>query len=106
MSRSKAYRRKQRKRHINRRLTIANDIIKNHWYAENHKTGYLSKFNLVCSCAVCSAKTKNKGRQRYKVGNYAPTHNYKHSDAMKVVKLNQSLEEYSSSVEEGALLRR
>lgn len=55
-----------------------------------------SKNKIHCSCPMCSAKTKNKGKRRYKRGNYSPTHNYKHSDLLKVLDMEQQEAEFSN----------
>lgn len=47
-----------------------------------------SKNKIHCSCPMCSAKTKNKGRR--KKNWWAPSRNYKISDLRKI----QKLEEY------------
>ena len=46
-----------------------------------------SKNKIHCSCAMCSAKTRNKGNRRKLSGNYSPSINYtlkdqKRKDAM------------------------
>ena len=47
-----------------------------------------SKNKIHCSCSLCSAKTRNKGHRRYKIGNYAPSKFYTASDLRKLDKLN------------------
>lgn len=42
--------------------------------------GHLDKGNIHCSCGMCMAKTRNKGKRRRVHGNYAPAINYKISD--------------------------
>lgn len=44
-----------------------------------------SKNKIHCSCPLCSAKTRNKGRRDRK--NYAPSINYKISDQRKIDRL-------------------
>ena len=48
-----------------------------------------SKNAIHCSCPACSGKTRNKGKRRYKSGNYAPGINYKASDLRKVISMDQ-----------------
>jgi hypothetical protein len=97
MNRDRAYNRKQRARHIRKRLRIAKEILDNNWYAENHKEGYLAKYNFSCNCPYCSPKTRNKGQRRYNhKGNYSPAINYKHSDAVKVDRMNRDLQDFES----------
>lgn len=50
--------------------------------------GQLNKGKIHCSCAICSTKTKNKGKRRHLHGNYAPNINYKFSDLRKIEKMN------------------
>ena len=42
--------------------------------------GKLNKGKIHCSCGMCMAKTRNRGKRRNKHGNYAPAISYKHSD--------------------------
>lgn len=54
------------------------EAISNHPLYDNlHQ---YSKNSIHCDCPNCSPKTKNKGKRRYKHGNYAPSKNYKISD--------------------------
>jgi len=50
--------------------------------------GYLNKGKIHCSCYLCSAKTRNKGKRRHLYGNYAPNLNYKISDLKKIQSMN------------------
>ena len=54
-----------------------------------------SKNKIHCSCPLCSAKTRNKGR-RVNAWNWAPSINYKISDLKKVQSMNDKEEEYFS----------
>ena len=47
-----------------------------------------SKNKIHCSCAMCSAKTRNKGTSKHK--GMSPSINYKHSDAKKVLRMDYS----------------
>ena len=96
MLRDRAYNRKQRFKHIRKRLKIAHDIFRNDWYEENDKSGYLAKNNLACSCACCSPKTRNKGHRRAKQWNHDPNINYKHSDLIKIDRMKTDLQDYES----------
>ena len=60
------------------------------WYKNLHQ---YSKNKIHCSCALCSAKTRNKGKRRTLSGNYAPSINYKISDKRKLDNLNFQLKE-------------
>lgn len=46
-----------------------------------------SKNSIHCDCPMCSPKSKNKGRRRYKHGNYAPSKNYSISDQRKLERM-------------------
>ena len=67
------------------------------WYSEERGYGLYdnlhqySKNKIHCSCPMCSAKTRNKGRRDRK--NYAPSINYKVSDIKKVQRMDISEEE-------------
>jgi hypothetical protein len=50
--------------------------------------GYLNKGKIHCSCAICSTKTRNKGKRRRLHGNYDPSINYKISDLRKKQKMD------------------
>ena len=68
-----------------------------HYYYRDRDYGFYnnlhqySKNKIHCSCPLCSAKTRNKGRRDRK--NYAPSLNYKHSDIKKIQRLEYSLED-------------
>lgn len=70
-------------------------------YSENRGFGLYnnlyqySKNKIHCSCPLCSAKTRNKGR-RVNAWNWAPSINYKISDLKKVQSMNDKEEEYFS----------
>lgn len=48
-----------------------------------------SKNKIHCSCAMCVAKTKNKGHRRTKSGNYAPSINWAISDKRQIERLKE-----------------
>ena len=50
-----------------------------------------SKNKIHCSCPICSAKTKNKGKR--KKGNYHRARNYKRMDVRRLIDMDQDLEE-------------
>ena len=63
------------------------------YYFYNNLHQY-SKNKIHCSCPSCSPKTKNKGRRRQKDGNYSPSLNYKHSDLVKKIIMDEKIKEY------------
>lgn len=96
MNRDRAYNRKQRFKHIRKRLRMAHSLFDNNWYEENNGGGYLANHGIGCSCGMCSPRTRNKGKRRHKESNYAPAINYKHSDAVKVDRMNRDLQDFES----------
>lgn len=59
MKRTKAFRREQRKRHINHKIYI----IRYHWGREPWKPeGYYSKNKVHCSCPTCSGYRKTNSK--------------------------------------------
>lgn len=58
-----------------------------YWYVKHR--GELNKGKIHCSCGMCSAKTRNKGKRRYiHGGNYSPAINYKISDLRKIQQMS------------------
>ena len=96
MNRDRAFNRKQRFKHIRKRMKMAVSLFDNHWYEENDGGGYLADHAIGCSCGYCSPKTRNKGKRRYKQSNYPPSINYKHSDAGKVDRMDRDLQDFES----------
>lgn len=110
MNRDRSYYRKQRARYIQRRrrichfydnFAVIHDEHRNlYWSDWSHKIpfewytvyGRYSKGKIHCSCPMCSAKTRNKGRRR-KCKNYAPAINYKISDVRRLDEMRYELEE-------------
>lgn len=115
-----AYRRFQREKHIRRKENILRslrqdnpphkyndkDLFDNlstlnlnegswHPYWIVNCRGKLSKGKIHCSCGLCMAKTRNKGKRRYIHANYAPLINYKASDLRKIERLEQNMKEAS-----------
>ena len=63
------------------------------WYGRNVGEYYdnlhqYSKNKIHCSCPDCSAKTRNKGKRRYRKGNYNRALNYKTSDLRKIMAMD------------------
>lgn len=53
-----------------------------------------SKNKIHCSCPYCSAKTRNKGRRRWKDGNYARSINYKMSDLRRQLEMDEDEKDF------------
>lgn len=56
-----------------------------------------SKNKIHCSCPMCSAKTRNKGKRKQTAHGWYPSKNYTHSDLRKLIRL-----EYDDGEEEVA----
>lgn len=68
--RKKDFSKAKRKKSIDIELSSWNNIL---CYKNLHE---YSKNKIHCSCAMCSAKTRNKGKRRNIPKNYAPSINY------------------------------
>ena len=95
MNRTKEYNRHKMFSKALRKRNISNRVYGFDVYENLHQ---YSKNQIHCSCPCCSEKTKNKGHRRQK-GNYNRSVNYKHSDKIKIDKLNNQINELS--LEEG-----
>ena len=58
------------------------------WYNNLHQ---YSKNKIHCSCPICSAKTKNKGRRRQVCKNYCPSFNPSISDLRRIEQMDYEL---------------
>lgn len=83
-NRSRAYYRKMRVKHIHRKKKIAELYYGWGYYRID---GKYSKGKIHCSCPMCSEKTKNKKNHYY------PSRNWKHSDKVKIEKMNSQLKD-------------
>ena len=93
MNRERSYYRRMRAKHIRRKKSLTEHNFGYGWCFEHD--GMYSKNKVHCSCGMCMAKTRNKGR-RHIPGNYAPSLNYKHSDAIKVLRMDEAIKEFAS----------
>lgn len=93
----RAYNRDVSRRKALRKRRIAREIYRfwKRYGAEDDNWEYFdnlhqySKNAIHCSCPACSSKTRNKGKRRYKAGNYSPHVNYKASDLRKIIAMDQ-----------------
>lgn len=110
-----AYKRFQRKKHIKRKENILRACRPDnppHQYNDSDLFGFIKKQNVFsnegnwfpfhivsnrgklnkgkihCSCSLCSAKMRNKGKRRRLYGNYAPNINYKINDLRQIQQMN------------------
>jgi hypothetical protein len=88
--RGKLYNRTVSKRKALRKRRIAREVYYDgdtHPYYNNlHQ---YSKNKIHCSCPVCSEKTRNKGRRRYKAGNYDRHINYDIRDLKRQIAMDE-----------------
>ena len=95
---SRAYNRYVSKRKALRKRRIAREVYsdgKEHPYYDNlHQ---YSKNKIHCSCPLCAAKTRNKGKRRYKAGNYMRHLNYKVSELKHIISMDQDIFEYTGA---------
>ena len=75
-----------------RKKRIDSQIYKYYYLERDHgfydNLHQYSKNKIHCSCPMCSAKTKNKGRR--KKNWWAPPRNYKISDLKKIQRMDNS----------------
>lgn len=94
--RDRGWRRKKDFSKAKRKMEINKTYYSNNILLYNNLHQY-SKNKIHCSCPLCSAKTRNKGKRR-KIGNYSPSINYKISEQRKINSmmddLNDLLEDY------------
>lgn len=97
---SSAYNRDVSKRKALRKRRIAKEIYHNwsnadwEYYDNLHQ---YSKNKIHCSCPMCSSKTRNKGKRRYRQGNYMKHINYKASDLKRQISMDDEEFEYTGS---------
>ena len=100
---SSAYNRDVSRRKALRKRRIAEEVYyngkENPYYNNLHQ---YSKNKIHCSCPLCSAKTRNKGRRRYKSGNYMRHLNYKISELKRQIAMDADLEETIGSTGDGS----
>lgn len=109
--RSSAYNRDVSRRKALRKQRIAKRLYSYNYGSEFEYYKHLhqySKGKIHCSCPMCSAKTRNKGKRRYLAGNYAPSINYKHNDLKRQIAMDLDERDYflscTDNVQERILL--
>ena len=106
--RYKNYTKAKRKREIDLNdfrwdYSVYNNPIKPNYYSPKTKIKYgmynnlhqYSKNKIHCSCPMCSAKTRNKGKRRRNKP-YAPAINYRRMDLRRQMAMDYSEKEYES----------
>ena len=76
----------KRKARRKRKLDLAVGYFDMPMYSNLHQ---YSKNKIHCSCSSCSGKTRNKGKRRYRSGNYDRSLHYSASDLRRVVSMDQ-----------------
>ena len=98
MRRGLYFNRKMAWRHARRKRRIAREVYKS-WYWHEYDWDYypnlhqFSKNKIHCSCPMCSAKTRNKGKRRKNCHGFSPSINYKPSDMRKIVAMDMDEQE-------------
>lgn len=90
---SRAYNRDVSKRKALRKRRITREVygdIAHPYYDNLHQ---YSKNKVHCSCPLCSAKSKNKGKRRQKTATYEPSYNWKIADLRKFNRMDISCED-------------
>ena len=77
MTRDRGEKRKIDFTHALRKKKKAETKFSSPYYDNLHQ---YSKNKIHCSCPMCSAKTRNKGKRRNLHGNYSPNLNYRISE--------------------------
>lgn len=99
MRRGLYFNRKMAWRHAHRKRRIARQVYYSwhdsdwDYYDNLHQ---FSKNKIHCSCSMCSAKTRNKGKRSQNAHGYSPRINYKISDLRKIQRLEFSEEDFQN----------
>ena len=97
MKRTSAYYREMAWRNAIRKRRIARKVYPSEsgleYYPNLHQ---FSKNKIHCSCPLCSAKTRNKGKRRKNVHGFSPSINYKISDLKKIQRLEFSEKDFQN----------
>ena len=99
VSRRKALRKRRIARDIYRCWA---SLIENGGWEDYDNLHQYSKNKIHCDCPMCSAKTRNKGKRRYKSGNYMRHLNYKVSELKRQISMDDEEFEYTGSSGSGS----
>ena len=91
MNHTKQQTRENNWKHALRKRRIAREVLKWDYYDNLHQ---YSKNKIHCSCSMCSRKTRNKGKRRYKAGNYSRSLCYKASDLRRLISMDEKEKSY------------
>ncbi len=69
-------------------------ISDRYWHSYYDNLHQYSKNKIHCSCPCCSRKTRNKGKRRYKPGNYSRSLCYKASDLRRLISMDEKEKSY------------
>lgn len=103
--RKKDFSKAKRKRNLDLEISYhwADDYLDCGFYRNLHQ---YSKNKIHCSCGMCSAKTRNKGKRRKLENNYSPSINYSIKDKKKIDSMNDELLEFIQLAQNKELLER
>ena len=97
MSRTRAYNRHMSIKKAIRKKKLAEEIYPDgdsHPYYDNlHQ---YSKNKIHCSCPICSAKTKNKGKHRRRASGWNPSVNYKPADSRRLEAMDLDIQNFET----------
>lgn len=96
MRRTRAYRRFKNYTKAKRKRDL--DLQVSYYFNEDGTGLYknlhqYSKNKIHCSCPMCSAKTRNKGKRRTTIANYSPSINYSIADKRKYDAMTDDIKE-------------
>lgn len=83
-------------RDVSFRKAMRKKRISDHYWSSRDHSYYdnlhqYSKNKIHCSCSCCSRKTRNKGKRRYKAGNYSRSLCYKASDLRRILSMDDKM---------------
>ena len=86
-------------RDVSFRKAMRKKRISDHYWSSRDHSYYdnlhqYSKNKIHCSCSMCSRKTRNKGKRRYKAGNYSRSLCYKASDLRRLISMDEKEKSY------------
>lgn len=98
--RYKDYIKAKRKRDIDKKLQhVFNDEYGMHWWFWYDNLHQYSKNKIHCSCPMCSAKTRNKGKRRKKANGWYPSINYTMMDLRRQAIMDADEKDYEENEE-------
>lgn len=93
-----SYNRYVSKKKAIRKRRISNEVCSwgsSEYYDNLHQ---YSKNKIHCSCHYCQSKTRNKGRRRQRHANYTRHLNYRHSELIRQLDMDDQLKEMGYTI--------